>query len=132
MHGRRAAWIGGLLLATDSMFILTTCFDWGPVALQHFLVVAGLLLVLKFGVSANPLALFCGFSCFGLGMWDKALFIWMLGGLAVAGVVVFHREVCSPLTCRNVGLASAGFCVGALPLLAYNISSGFPTFRSNS
>src|SRR6266852_4358670 len=99
------------------MFILTTCFDWGPVALQHVLLVADLLLVLKFAVSANPLALFCGFCCFGLGMWDKALFIWMLGGVVVAGLVVFHREVGSRLTWRNVGLAAAGFCVGALPLL---------------
>jgi 4-amino-4-deoxy-L-arabinose transferase-like glycosyltransferase len=132
MHGRRAAWIGGLLLATDTMYILTTCFDWGPVALQHFLLVAGLLLVLKFAVSANPLALFCGFGCFGLGMWDKALFIWMLVGIMVAAVVVFHREVWALMTWRNAGLAAAGFCVGALPLLAYNISSGFGTLRTNS
>ncbi len=132
MHGRRAAWIGGLLLATDTMFLLTTSFDWGPVALQHFFLVAGLLLVLKFVVSANPLALFCGFCCFGLGMWDKALFVWVLGGVVVAAAAVFHREVWSRLTWRNVGLGAAGFCVGALPLLAYNVSSGFPTFGSNS
>jgi len=132
MHSRRAAWIGGLLLATDTMFVLTTCFDWGPVALQHFLLVAGLVLVLKFAVSASRLALFCGFCCFGLGMWDKALFIWMLGGIVVAALVVFHREVWLRLTWRNAGLATAGFCVGALPLLAYNVSSGFATFRSNS
>ena len=37
----RAAWIGGVLLATDTMFLVTTCFDWGPVALQHLLLVAG-------------------------------------------------------------------------------------------
>jgi hypothetical protein len=132
MHGRRAARIGGLLLATDTVFILTTCFDWGPVALQHLLLVAGLLLVLKFAVFASRLALFCGFCCFGLGMWDKALFVWMLGGIVVAAVVVFHREVRSRLTWRNAGLAAAGFCLGALPLLAYNVSSGFGTLRSNS
>jgi hypothetical protein len=76
--------------------------------------------------------LFCGFGCFGLGMWDKALFIWMLGGIVVAAVVVFHHEVGALMTRPNVGLATAGFCVGALPLLAYNVSSGFATFRSNS
>lgn len=132
MHGRRAARIGGLLLATDTTFVLTTCFDWGPVALQHFLLAAGLLLVLKFAVSASRLALFCGFGCFGLGMWDKALFIWMLSGIVVAAVVVFHREIWALLSWRNAGLAAAGFCVGALPLLAYNVSSGFATFRTNS
>jgi len=50
----------------------------------------------------------------------------------VAAVVVFHREVWSRLNWRNIGLAAAGFCLGALPLLAYNVSSGFATFRSNS
>jgi hypothetical protein len=25
--GRTVAWVGGLLLATDTMFLLTTCFD---------------------------------------------------------------------------------------------------------
>ena len=132
IHGRRAAWIAGLLLATDTLFVLTTCFDWGPVALQHFLLVAGLLLVLKFAVSGRALALFCGFFCFGLGMWDKALFIWMLGGIVVATVVVFHREMWTRLTWKNTGLAAAGFCLGALPLLAYNAASGFATFRSNA
>jgi hypothetical protein len=132
MHGRRAAWIGGLLLATDTMFVLTTCFDWGPVALQHFLLVAGLLLVFKSAASANRLALFCGFGCFGLGTWDKALFTWMLAGVVVAAALVFHREIWSRLTWRNFGLAAAGFCIGALPFLAYNVSSGFATFRSNA
>src|SRR5258708_15199038 len=42
MHGSRAAWIGGLLMATDTMFLLTTAFDWGPVALQHFFLMAGM------------------------------------------------------------------------------------------
>jgi len=132
MHSRRAAWIAGLLLATDTLFVLTTCFDWGTVALQHFCLVAGLLLVLKFAVSGGRLALFCGFFSFGLGMWDKAIFIWMLSGIAVAAVIVFHREVWTRLTWRNVAMAAAGFCVGALPFLAYNVSSGFTTFRSNS
>src|SRR5271166_286480 len=26
--GRTVAWVGGLLLATDTMFLLTTCYDW--------------------------------------------------------------------------------------------------------
>src|SRR5260370_10371217 len=121
MHGRRAAWIGGLLLATDPMFILTTCFDWGPVALQHFWLVAGLLLVLKFAVSTNPLALFCGFGCFGLGMWDKALFIWVLGGVVVSAVGVFHREVWVRLSLGHIGLAPPAFLVVPPPPLAFTL-----------
>ena len=44
--------IGGLLLATDTTFLLTTCFDWGPVVLQHFLndiflIFSGKLIIVK-------------------------------------------------------------------------------------
>ena len=56
----------------------------------------------------------------------------MLTGIAVAAVAVFNREVWTRLTWRNVAVAAAGFCVGALPFLAYNVSSGFATFRSNA
>jgi hypothetical protein len=59
------------LIATDTSFILTTCFDWGLVALQHFLMIASLLLTLTFAASGTRLALFFGFFCFGLGMWTK-------------------------------------------------------------
>src|SRR5690349_861208 len=42
--GKRAALIGCGLLAVDSMYLLTLCFDWGPVALQHLLMIGGGLL----------------------------------------------------------------------------------------
>ena len=132
VQGRRAAWVGGVLLATDTMFVLTTSFDWGPVALQHLLMVLGALLILKFASGSSRLALFCGFLCFGLALWDKALFLWALGGLTLATMVVFPRELWSRLNPRNIGLAAAGFCLGALPLFIYNASSGWATFRSNA
>src|SRR5579864_9244179 len=58
LHSRRAAWWGGLLLATDTTFLLTTCFDWGPVAFQHFLLVASLVALWKFVRLGMPTALF--------------------------------------------------------------------------
>ncbi len=130
--GPRAAWVGGLLLATDTMFVLTTTFDWGPVALQHLLLVAGALLILRFALDAKRLALFLGSLSFGLALWDKALFAWVLGGLTVATLVAFPRELWKRLTPKNAALAVAGFSLGALPLIIYNVATGGETFRSNS
>ena len=132
LQDSRAAWIGGLLLATDSMFLVTACFDWGPVALQHLLLVAGLLLITQFILRKRALALFCGFFCLGLGLWDKALFLWNLSGLAVSALVVFPGELRTRLTGRNIALAFGGLVLGALPLITYNVASGWPTLRSNS
>ncbi|MGA2879517.1 MAG: hypothetical protein ABSG13_11240 [Bryobacteraceae bacterium] len=131
-HGRRVAWVGGLLLATDTVFLLTTCFDWGPVALQHLLSLAGMAMLLKFTSTGRRSTLFWGFFWFGLALWDKALFLWLFSGLAVAAVALFPREVWLRCTPRNLGLAAGGLLLGALPLAAYNVAFNFDTFRSNS
>jgi hypothetical protein len=130
--GRTVAWVGGLLLATDTMFLLTTVIDWGPVALQHLLSLAGVALVFKFASEGSRVALWFGFFSFGLALWDKALFLWLFSGLIVATVVVFPRELWSRCSLANLGLAVSGLCVGALPLVAYNAASNLATFRGNA
>ncbi len=130
--GRAVAWVGGLLLATDTMFLLTTVIDWGPVALQHFLSLAGLALVYKFASEGSRLALWFGFFSFGLALWDKALFLWLFSGVIVATVVVFPRELWSRCSLKNIGLAVSGLCVGALPLVAYNVASNLETLRGSA
>src|SRR5258708_33367033 len=41
--GERAAAVGCVLLAVDPLFLLTSCYDWGPQVLQHLLLVGGVL-----------------------------------------------------------------------------------------
>jgi hypothetical protein len=55
----------------------------------------------------------------------------VLFGLALAVVAVFPRELRRLLTLTNIGIATAGIIVGALPLIAYNIVKPLDTFRSN-
>ncbi|HWC97690.1 MAG TPA: glycosyltransferase family 39 protein [Candidatus Sulfopaludibacter sp.] len=130
--GERAALIGCILLATDSMYLVTTCFDWGPVALQHLLITGGMLLVVKFYQERGWGALSGGFFLFGLALWDKAIAVWMLTGLAAAAIVFYRREVRQVLTARRAALACAAFLAGALPLLVYNAQTGAATFRQNA
>ncbi len=132
LHGRKVARVGGILLATDTIYLLTSVYDWGPVALQHLLALAGIAFLLRFHASGRPATLFWGFFWFGLAFWDKALFVWFFGGLLVAAIVLFPRELWSRCTPKNLGLAAAGLLLGALPLVAYNFASDFATFRSNS
>jgi hypothetical protein len=131
-HNRRVAWVGGVLLATDTVYLLTTCFDWGPVALQHLLTLGGLSLLLRFISTGKRSTLFWGFFWFGVALFDKALFLWLFGGLLVATLVVFPGELWSRATPKNLGLAGAGLLLGASPLVAYNASTNFDTLRSNS
>lgn len=130
--GLRAALIGSWLLATDAMFLLTICFDWGPVSLQHLLLIAGLLMLLLFYEERRSIHLAAGFFFFGLGMWDKAIFTWMLSGVAVAALAVFPREILRALTARRAAIASLAFGLGALPLVLFNASTKLETFRANT
>ena len=130
--GYRGATIGSILLATDTSFLMTTCFDWGPVVLQHLLLVSGVLCLLRFHQDRQRRFLAAGFFFFGLGLWDKALFAWILSGMAVATVVVFPKELWSSCRPRNLAVAVLAFCIGATPLIRYNVREKLATFRSNA
>lgn len=129
--GLRAAYIGCGLLAVDSLYLLTTCFDWGPVALQHLLLTGGVLMVIVYFQSGRGRYLAAGGCLLGLALWDKALAIWLLSGMGVAAIVTFPRQIFAALTRRNLALAAGGFLLGALPLVIYNAGHHWITFRGN-
>lgn len=127
-----AAAFGALLLATDPIFVLTNTYDWGPVALEHLLLVGGCYLLLRFWRSdGKTVYLSTGFLCFGLALWNKALFVWALSGLTVAAGVVLWREIRACLTWRVAGVAVASFLVGALPFAIFNLRASNATVNEN-
>ena len=120
------------LLATDSSFLLTTRWDWGPVALQHLCMVGGALAVVRFAQSLKLSWLFVGFLAFGLGIWDKAIFAWSLVGLGMAALAVFPKKTSVLLNWRHVAVAAIGLMLGAAPLIHYNWKHDWVTFRQNT
>lgn len=129
--GERAAVVGCCLLAADTMYLLTSVFDWGPVALQHLLLTGGMLLAVHFYQQRSGRALATAFFLFGLAMWDKALAAWMLVGMGIAAVIVCWREVRSVVRPGAVAIAALAFLLGSLPLTVYNCATGWTTFHSN-
>jgi 4-amino-4-deoxy-L-arabinose transferase-like glycosyltransferase len=132
LAGNRAAVVGCGLLAADSLYLLTVCFDWGPVALQHLLLVSGMLCLVIFYQDRKSGALAAGAFLLGLAMWDKALAVWMLGGIGVASVLIIPRQILAVLTVRRTALAAVAFGLGALPLIVFNSANRGVTFRSNA
>ncbi|HUB34446.1 MAG TPA: glycosyltransferase family 39 protein [Bryobacteraceae bacterium] len=133
--GDSAALIGAVLLATDSLYLLTTCFDWGPVTLQHLLLISAVFLLVRFaqGPKAVGAERSLAGGCFlvGLAMWDKALAVWMISGMAVAAVVVCWRPIRMLATPRRVRIAALWFFFGALPLVIFNVKTHLSTFTGN-
>lgn len=130
--GRLAAIATCALLATDVTYVLTTTFDWGPVAIQHLSLTAGLLFVIIGATEKRVLPLGFGFLMLGLGMWDKAILIWVLSGVAIATSVLLFPQLRAAFTWRNLAAAIVGFSIGACPLIIYNIRNPLKTFQGNT
>ncbi len=127
LHGSRAAWFGGVLLATDPIFIQTTAFDWGPVAIQHFLMLGAGVLLLRQTTRSWCLAFFL----MGLALWNKALVVWTFAGLGLPMLVLFPGAIRKALTLRRLGLAIAFFAIGAFPFLRFNVRKPAATVEQN-
>ncbi len=95
---------------------------------------AAVLLALQFHLRRRLWLLAGAAFCIGLALWDKALFTWLFGGLVIATLLVFPRQLWFNIRGRGlwikVSVAALAFLFGCLPLIVYNVSSGFPTFHS--
>jgi hypothetical protein len=137
IQGRRAAWIGTLLLATDPSFLLIEATDFGFVALQFVFKISAILLLIRFHREGRQWALAAAFFLFGLALWDKAVFLWVLFGLGIGAAVVMPKELWRHVTARsgripNSVVAALSMMLGALPLLSYNIAHPLRTLRTTA
>jgi branched-subunit amino acid transport protein AzlD len=127
-----AAGLAAFLLATDPVFLLTNTFDWGPVALEHVLLVTGCYLVSRFEKEQTQIGnLAAGFFLFGLALWDKALFLWALSGISAGALAVYWPELRRCFTRRNLTVAAAAFLLGALPFIIFNLRNRGATAGEN-
>jgi hypothetical protein len=124
--GIHASLLAALLLASDPSFLLPDTFDWGPVALQHLLLVAGCCLIARGNLRSS-------FFVFGLALWDKAVFVWPLAGLGAGALAAYLPEIRQALRDkRRIAEAALAFVIGASPLIVYNIQSRSETVRSTA
>lgn len=120
LGGPRAAAIGALLLATDPIFLTTTVFDWGPVALQQLLLVGAMLALVRFSGERRDRYLVLGCLALGLAVWHKAVFLWLLAAMAVSAAALAREELFA-LARRYWPRAAGALLLGALPFVFYNL-----------
>jgi 4-amino-4-deoxy-L-arabinose transferase-like glycosyltransferase len=127
--GLRIALAAGLLLATDAVFVLMNVFDITVPLL--LLGMAALLNALwRFAATGRRRFLVTAFLAAGLALWYKAVFVFPLAGVLTAFVLVYPHEVRPYLTRRNLLLGALSLCIGAAPLIVFNVASGWDTVRS--
>lgn len=121
LHSARAAWFAAALLATDPVLVLTTTFDWGPVALQHFLLVAAANLLWEYHQRARLAILGLAFFLLGLALWNKAVIAWNFAGLLIAALLCAWPLIRPHLRLATITVAVVAFAAGAFPFLRYNV-----------
>lgn len=146
---RRAALIGAFLLAFDPMFLLTATFDWGPVAIEHLLLVTGCFCLFRYGAQYERRAtpgepfwhglvwgrdrlLALGLFLLGLGLWNKAIFAWAIAGLMIASAFALWPFVGRELRVRTLAIAAVAFLAGASPVILYNLQQSGATVGQNA
>ncbi len=127
-----AAWIGAVLLATDTSFLLLTTIDFGPVALELLLKTAAIVLLVRWHGTRGITPFVAAWFLLGLALWDKAVFAWIAVGLAAGALAAFPRVVRAALQPKLAVIAAASFCAGASPLIVYNLARPLDTMRSNA
>jgi hypothetical protein len=132
--GAGAAVLATALLATDAMFLMTSVYDWGPVALQHLLLTAAIYFAIRHVEQPQRARwLFLVTFCAGLALWDKALAAWLVMGFGAALLVCAPRGLWAIACNRRLAIATvAGLLVGAAPLIHYNWKYQAKTFTANA
>jgi hypothetical protein len=112
-----------LFLATDAVFVLIDVFDM-TVCLLLLGTVAFLNLLHRQSFAA-------AFFVAGISLWYKANFIFPLSGIALGFVFAYPGTVKRFLSARNLLLATVAFCIGATPLIEFNLRQPGATFRAS-
>jgi len=126
---RKVALWAGLLLATDPSFIFHTRIDFGPTVLMMFLKMTSLLALVKFFKRRQSSYLALGSFLIGLGVFDKANFLWYVVGLLLASLVVWRKQLLAYITARNFLVCGLFLILGSLPFIYYNVATGGDTFK---
>lgn len=129
---RRVGLLAGLLLAVDPTFIFWNRQGIFVTAVTATIGLAATLCWLRrFSEKGATCWSVTGAFLFGLGLYAKFLFVWLMGALAGAAILLnlprfVKQRMKTPVQFRitEVFLAALAFFVGCWPLIVYNIQTG--------
>jgi 4-amino-4-deoxy-L-arabinose transferase-like glycosyltransferase len=126
---RATAILATALLVADPGFIFFAGRDFGPPALALLCKMGGLLLVLRWWRSGKQWYLPGAAFVWGIGLYHKADFLWILAATGIAALLFCRNELRSRLTWKRTMGATAAFAAGAAPFLLMNLLTAGATFR---
>lgn len=125
--GPAAGLATGVLLAVHPSYLDYTVFDNGGVSVWMAGMGLMALALAAYLHRPSPLFAFLLGAAAGVGVWGRANVLWLVAAAAAGALAGFGRRAIPPP--RHLAAAAAGGCVGALPLILYELRSGFWTLR---
>ena len=138
LYGSTAATLAVLLLAVDPTFVFWSRQGVFVTSATAAIGLAAALAWLRWWRTGARRYAIAGALCFGLGLYAKFLFVWLIAALALAGLLLgrlgkratgTESRVASFFERRLPVYCLAAFLLGAAPLLLYNLQTG-GTLRS--
>jgi hypothetical protein len=120
------------LLATDLSFVYYVRVDYGPTALMMLLKTVALWQLAVWWQTGRVTGLILGVLALGLGVYNKADFVWIVFGTVGAAVLVAPIGIRARATLRAAAYASGAFVLGAAPLIYFNFKWPMPTLAALS
>jgi Dolichyl-phosphate-mannose-protein mannosyltransferase len=130
--GPGVAILACLLLASDCSFIFVNVFDWGPVSLLLFAIVAVIALTYRFLHSGRVVCFALAGLVAGLATWYKAAFIFPLAGMTGAFLLLCRKQIFSGISPKAYAAGIAAFLTGISPLMIYNAYGSGATLKAAS
>jgi len=118
------------LLATDLSFVYYMRVDYGPTALMMLLKTVALWQLAVWWQTGRISGLIIGALALGLGVYNKADFVWIVFGMIGAAVLVAPRGIRARATLRAGACATGAFVLGAAPLIYFNFKWPMPTLAA--
>ena len=121
-----------LLVATDASYIFYTRVDNGPVNAMLIIKLGMLIGFTDWYKTGRAMGFYWGAFLLGLGVYDKANFLWLIGAGAVVLVVFARKALLQRLrgSYRTIIIGIGLTILGSSPYLMYLVISGGGPFRS--
>jgi 4-amino-4-deoxy-L-arabinose transferase-like glycosyltransferase len=124
---RLPLWAPALLCLLNSGFLITSRTGlFVDVSIHWLLLSLTLLCLWNWSMTRRPLFAFLAFLCVGFGIYSKIIFVWFAFPAALIIEKLSRREG-RAVRLRLVGLCVLGLSLGVLPLVIYNVQSGWKT-----
>lgn len=117
-----------LIVAIHPAYVDLTVFDNGTVAVWMASLGLTALAISRYLSKPDATGAFLIGAALGFGVWCRANYVWMIGALALAAIVVLRAQFLRPW--REFAAATVGALAGASPFLLYQYISRGGTFEA--